>query len=95
VWTDTTTLYTRILRGHVSAEEEAKVARDPKRLESMTWASGIIRIHLTDFLRQLTTFRVEGPTLADRSAAFARFGRLFFGKLWDVYAREILSSGPF
>jgi hypothetical protein len=51
-------------------------------------------IHFFDFLKQLTTFRTEGPTLTDRAGALARFGRLFMGKLWDVYAREVLTSGP-
>ena len=57
--------------------------------------SGIIVIHFFDFLKQLTTFRIEGPTLSDRMAALNRFCRLFFGKLWDVYARNVLTSGPF
>lgn len=85
VWADTTTLYTRILEGHVLENEDggAKVL-----------ASGILRISLPDFLKQLTTFRVEGPTAVDRVAALSRFGALFFGKLWDVYATNVLSSGP-
>jgi hypothetical protein len=58
-------------------------------------AAGIIHIHMLDFLHQLTTFRVEGPTLTGRVAALARFGKLFMGKLWDVYARHVLPSSPF
>ena len=86
VWADTTTLYTRILKGHVSAEEEesAEIA-----------AAGIINIYFFDFLKQLSTFRTEGATISDRTSAMARFGRLFMGKLWDVYARHVLTSGPF
>jgi cholesterol oxidase len=83
VWQDTTTLFTTIYRGHVT-EAKAQVI-----------AAGIIHIHLLDFLRQLTTFKVEGPTLADRAAAMTRFGQLFLGSLWDVYAREVLAYGPF
>lgn len=85
LWTDTSTLYVRIYRGAVPVgqEESADVV-----------AAGIIRIQMLDFLKQLTTFRVEGPTLADRASALARFGRLFLGKLWDVYARDVLSTGP-
>jgi predicted patatin/cPLA2 family phospholipase len=86
LWADTTTLYTRILKGHISAEEEntAEII-----------AAGIINIYFFDFLKQLTTFRAEGPTISDRTSAMARFGRLFMGKLWDVYARNVLTSGPF
>jgi hypothetical protein len=47
------------------------------------------------FLKQLATFRAEGPTLADRTSALTRFGVFYFGRLWDVYARRLLSSGPF
>lgn len=91
LWQDTTTLFTRILDGHVHAAEERVL---DETSSAHVLAAGILTIHLPDFLKQLATFRVEGPTLADRSAAMARFGRLFAGKLWDVYAREVLTSGP-
>jgi predicted patatin/cPLA2 family phospholipase len=84
-WSDTTTLYTRIFRGEVGADQE-------EGAEAV--AAGIIRITMLDFLKQLTTFRVQGPTLSDRASALGRFGQLFLGKLWDVYAREVLSVGP-
>jgi predicted acylesterase/phospholipase RssA/azurin len=95
LWHDTTTLYTRILNGHVSEEAEEAAKGDPLKYQEMVVASGLIYIYFFDFLKQLTTFRAEGPTFHDRAAAMARFGRLFMGKLWDVYARNILSSGPF
>ncbi|WP_438026073.1 patatin-like phospholipase family protein [Sorangium sp. So ce233] len=86
LWEDTSTLTTRIYRGHISAalESAAEVV-----------ASGILRIHLLDFMRQLTTFRAHGETAADRREALLRFGRLFLGKLWDVYGRDVLAYGPF
>ena len=46
VWKDTTTLFTRVLRGHVHEDEGAEVV-----------ASGVLRIRARDFARQLTTFR--------------------------------------
>jgi predicted acylesterase/phospholipase RssA len=95
LWHDTTTLFTRILDGHVNAEEERALANDPEQLKQKVLASGIIIIHFFDFMKQLTTFRAEGPTLSDRASGMARFGRLFMGKLWDVYARNVLTSGPF
>jgi predicted acylesterase/phospholipase RssA len=85
VWSDTTTLYTRVLEGHRTRDEDGG---------GKVLAAGILKIYLADFLKQLTTFRVDGPTLADRTAAFARFGALFLGKLWDVYAVQILPYGP-
>src|SRR5207247_9283673 len=81
LWHDTTTLFTRILSGHVSAEEEAAAAKDPEKFKQIVKASGIIIIHFFDFLKQLTTFRTEGPTISDRTAATVRFGPLFMGQL--------------
>jgi predicted acylesterase/phospholipase RssA len=95
LWHDTTTLFTRVWNGHISAEDEAAAGSDPEKLKQLVKGSGIIIIHFFDFMKQLTTFRAEGPALSDRTAAMARFGRLFMGKLWDVYARNVLTSGPF
>ena len=81
VWTDTTTLFTRILQGHVGPNDDSG---------AKSVAGGILHLLVPDFLKQLTTFHIEGPTLVDRAAALGRFGRLFLGKLWDVYARYVL-----
>ena len=95
LWSDTTTLYTRILKGHITAQEEAALEQNPEQLAQAIIGAGIIVIPFFSFLKQLTTFRTEGPTFSDRTSAMARFGRLFMGKLWDVYARNVLTSGPF
>jgi cholesterol oxidase len=73
VWSETTTLFTRVLAGHVPPEgdDAAEVV-----------ASGIIHIHPLDFAHQLTTFRADP---ADRVDAIARFGALFASELWSVY----------
>jgi predicted patatin/cPLA2 family phospholipase len=86
VWTDTTTLYTRILEGRVNQDSEPA---------ARILAAGIIRIQMLDFLEELTTFRVEGSSAAARLGALTRFGTLFLGKLWEVYAHRILPSAPF
>jgi predicted acylesterase/phospholipase RssA len=85
LWRDTTTLYTRVLKGHVDAGGDD--AAEPV-------ASGIIRITPLLFARQLTTFRASGPSAAASMAGLMRFGTLFAGGLWDVYARRVLSSSP-
>jgi predicted patatin/cPLA2 family phospholipase len=85
LWADTTTLYVRILKGHVGAEDEDKADRV---------AAGILRIHPLDFARQLTTFRAEAPTLRDRVEVIRRFAQLFVGKLWDVYGQGVLPWSP-
>jgi hypothetical protein len=78
-WPETTTLYTTLLSGRV-----------PEGGSGPTVASGVLVIRPEDFLfRQLFSFRVQGPTLAARTQALARFGVMFFGKLWDVYGHQI------
>jgi hypothetical protein len=77
VWRDTTTLYTRLLRGHVEAGDDpgAEIV-----------ASGILHIRPLGFLRQLATFRAGGRrSPVARPAAIVRFDALFLGHLWDVY----------
>lgn len=74
VWPETSTLYTKVLRGHVTADDPADLV-----------GSGILHILPLDFARQLTTFRTSGPGLAARLSALAAFGRLFAGELWEVY----------
>jgi cholesterol oxidase len=86
VWHDTTTLYTHLYRGHVTADEEA---------QAEPFAAGIIQIYFFDFLKQLTTIRTEGPTAKERNEAREQFSRFFFGSLWEVYGvREALGQKP-
>jgi cholesterol oxidase len=76
IWPDTSTLYFRLLAGHVAAQED-----DQARIV----AAGTLHLHITDFVRELTTIRVEGP---HRAAGTERFGRFFAGQLWDVYGPD-------
>jgi cholesterol oxidase len=76
VWGDTSTLFTRLLKGHVDAAGDA---------DAELVASGILHIHPLDFARQMTTFRTDPPGRLD---AIARFGALFAGELWEVYGRR-------
>ncbi len=83
IWDDTTTLFTSIYRGHV-------LAADQPTADQM--ATGIIRIGLFEFMQELTTFRVTGPTPAARLNALTRFSTLFLGKLLDVYGGFLSTS---
>jgi cholesterol oxidase len=79
VWGSTSTLYTVIRAG--------------KTHDAPVCAAGVLHIHISDFLRQLTTFRVPGATSdRQRIEALARFGRMFMGNLWDVFAAKHLPS---
>ena len=84
VWTDTTTLFVRVLDGHVDVDDTTA---------SLVLA-GVLQIKWYDFLQQLTTFRAEGRTLGQRVAAINRFGAFFFGKIWDVFLRQFVEYGP-
>ncbi len=79
-WSDTSTLYVKVLGGHVPPgdDDTADVV-----------ATGIITIYLKDFIQQLTTFRVTGPDVSAKVGAMTTFGRLFLGELWDVYGGRL------
>jgi cholesterol oxidase len=81
VWADTSTLYTRVLAGHVEAAEDetAKIV-----------TTGILHIERRDFAKQMTTFDTEPDGRAD---AVARFGALFAGNLWEVYGPAAEGGG--
>jgi cholesterol oxidase len=72
LWSDTTTLFTRILSGHVEPGDD----------EAEHVATGILHILPQDFAKQLTTFRVHP---AHRVDALARFSAQFAGALWEVF----------
>jgi cholesterol oxidase len=75
-WSDTSTLYVKVLQGRIRPEDDD---------DAEVVATGVLRIHLLDFAQQLTTFRVSGPGAGARMGALTAFGRLFLGELWDVY----------
>ena len=79
VWKDTTTLFTRVLRGHVDEQQEPSAE---------IVASGVLRIRVRDFARQLTTFRAGGDGAGVKLGALAKFGTIFVGQLAEAYLRK-------
>ena len=79
VWPETSTLYFRILDGHVPVADGGSGAT-----EGLV-GSGILRIRPADFAWQLTTFRVHGPGWDGRIRALDAFGQLFMSELWQVF----------
>ena len=73
MWHDTSTLYSRLLRGHVPPAGDADAVID---------GAGTLRIQAKDLVATLGSFKAEGP---DKVTALARFGRFFVGQLWDTY----------
>jgi cholesterol oxidase len=78
VWKDTTTLFTRVLRGHVAET-------DP---DGDIVASGIIIIRARDFAKQLTTSRSTSPSPVQGVKALVQFGVVFVKQLAEAYLRR-------
>ncbi|MEW2353940.1 GMC family oxidoreductase [Spirillospora sp. NPDC029432] len=83
IWPDTSTLYCTILEGHAD-EDDAEDTGDAG--DARILGAGVLHIQLTDFARQLTTFRTSGPA---GPAALLDFGRFFAGELWEVYGPDL------
>jgi cholesterol oxidase len=72
LWTDTTTLFTRLHRGTDATGEVV--------------GAGVLTLGVGDFATVLRGIQVTGADgLGERAAAIARFGRFFSGELWETY----------
>ncbi len=74
LWPDITTLYVRILRGHVHQGDEPDEAI----------AMGIVRIRTRDFLKTLMSFRFPRISRGSPGSLF-RFNRFFVREAWSIY----------
>jgi cholesterol oxidase len=82
MWVDLTTLFTKVYR--IDGQQQTLVG------------SGVLHIHLLDFMQQLTTFRVhDAGSPAASMQALNRFGQFFMGQVWDVYERHVMDYAPF
>nr|WP_244962802.1 GMC oxidoreductase [Cryobacterium roopkundense] len=84
-WTDTTTLFTHVLEGHLAPPDPVTDAAGQSSFTAPTQgvrAAGILRISPLAFAQQLTTFRTAGPAGA---RALRSYGTLFLGELARVY----------
>jgi cholesterol oxidase len=79
VWPETTTLFVRVLAGHVPVADGGAAATEG------IVGSGVLRVRPLDFAWQLASFRVRGPDRMGRFRAFDAFARLFLGELWQVF----------
>jgi hypothetical protein len=79
VWKDTTTLFTRVLGGHVDEGDDDTAT---------VIASGIIVIRARDFAKQLTTFRTGGPGIGAQLGGLVKFGVIFVQQLAEAYLRK-------
>lgn len=77
-WTDTTILYTRIIEGH---------DLNPMEEHTRTVASGIIRVGVIAFARQMLTFGSSGGSFSGRLMAKWRFLGFFIKSLWQTHGK--------
>jgi cholesterol oxidase len=85
LWKDTTTLFTKVLKGHVeeSADSTAELV-----------ASGILRIRVQDFAKQMTTVRAGGSGgIGAKLGGLIKFGVIFVGQLAEIYLRKGRRNG--
>ncbi|MES9524994.1 GMC oxidoreductase [Streptomyces capoamus] len=78
VWPDTSTLFFRLLHGHLPP--------DTPEGDTPIIGAGVLHILKPDFVRELVTLRVSGP---DARRAACDFGRFFLGNLWEVYGHHL------
>ena len=75
LWSDTTTLYTRLHEG-------------PDASGSVVGA-GVLRLGVDDLVRLVSTMRAtNADALAEKTRAIGTFGRFFLGELWSQYASQ-------
>ncbi|HHJ20327.1 MAG TPA: alpha/beta fold hydrolase, partial [Gammaproteobacteria bacterium] len=85
VWRDTTTLFFTVSNISQSAQDTPKVI-----------GKGILKIKISDFIRQLTTMSPTGTrNTAERIKAIATFGQFFAGSLWDTYGSIFSRANEF
>jgi hypothetical protein len=85
LWKDTTTLFTKVLKGHVDESGDATAE---------LVASGILRIRVQDFAKQMTTFRAGGEGgIGAKLGGLIKFGVIFVGQLAEVYLRKGRRNG--
>ena len=73
LWSDTTTLYTRLHEG--------------RNASGSVVGAGILRLGVDDLADLVSTMRVpDADSIGRKAEALSTFGRLFLGELWDSYA---------
>lgn len=77
LWSDTTTLYTRL---HQGTDSQAPVV-----------GAGVLSLGVTDLMSLLSTLRAtNADTVNEKTKALTTFGRFFLGSLWDSYASRVM-----
>lgn len=83
MWDQTTTLYYYIWEGHQTFDRPM-----PKSVHGV----GILRISVSDFIKQLGTFESNAPTPLEKQQAITKFLDVFADNLWQAYAPFIFTT---
>ncbi len=74
LWSDTTTLLTKLHRG--------------TGVDGEVIAAGVLSLGVKDLIKLVSTMRAIGAeSPAEKAVAYAKFGRFFMAELWDSYAK--------
>lgn len=83
MWAQTTTLYYYLWEGHS--------VYDPGQTKQVSGA-GILRISVSDFIKQLGTFKSNAPSEIEEKEAVVKFLNVFAKNLWQSYAPFIFTT---
>ncbi len=84
VWSETTTLYCYLWKGHRPFVFDKPVTE--------LLAIGVLHISIADFMQQLSTFTVTGVSELEKPLILAQFVKEFVGPLYEAYAPSIFGS---
>jgi cholesterol oxidase len=77
LWSDTTTLYTKL---HQGKDDNGPVI-----------GAGVLTLGITELMKLVASMEVtHADSLADKAHTLTRFGRFFMGELWDIYFSKIV-----
>ena len=77
LWSDTTTLYTRL---HQGRDDSGPVV-----------GAGVLTLGVSELMKLVGSMEViHADALSDKAETLARFGRFFMGELWDTYVSRLV-----
>lgn len=83
MWDQTTTLYYYLWEGHSTFDHPT-----PKKVHGI----GILRISVSDFIKQLGTFKSNATSMLEQQEAVGKFLNVFASNLWQAYAPFIFTT---
>ena len=83
MWAQTTTLYYYLWEGHSTFDTP-----DIKSVRGV----GILRISVSDFIKQLTTFKSNADSVVQEQDTIVKFLNIFATNLWQAYAPFVFTT---